>query len=109
VVPNAHDSAFCLVRVSKKKLLSENRSLLDHDSEYSKGLWRIITTSIPRMTAPNAANAFPAADQESVFAQGQNKILAAGRMKPTRLPEQRAQAYLITAYQKDDDRSRQIQ
>ncbi len=47
------------------------------------------------MTASNAANAFAAASQQAVFADRQNEVLTAGRMKPAGSAQQRAQKDLV--------------
>lgn len=72
-------------------------------------LRRIVAAGVPRVTACDAADAFPAASQEAVLAQSQNRILAAGWMKSAGSTQQRAEEYLVGSHQQYGDRGGQVQ
>lgn len=61
------------------------------------------------MTACDAADALPHASQEAVFAQSQNRVLAAGWMKSAGSTEQRAEEHLVGSHQQHGDRGGQVQ
>tara|TARA_B100000530_G_C15800553_1_gene425390 strand:- start:85 stop:306 length:222 start_codon:yes stop_codon:yes gene_type:complete len=61
------------------------------------------------MTAKDATDAFPGANQQTVFFDRQNKVLAAGWMKPTRASQQRAQHFLVAANEKNDQHRRKLE
>jgi len=64
-------------------------------------LRRVVSARIKRMTTKNPAERLPSATPKSIAPNRGNRILAAGWCEATRLPEQRADASLVTTDQKN--------
>jgi hypothetical protein len=69
------------------------------DGFFRTCLRRVVTAWVPGMTAQDSANSFPAAHDDSIFANRFDRVLAASGGEPTGRPQQRADPTLVEANQ----------